>query len=67
MKWQAAPEVDDDLIEGRDFIHKHPSLKMQALSFLLLIGCALVAEGFHRQFPKATSTLRWHSRLAWKV
>jgi predicted tellurium resistance membrane protein TerC len=35
-----------------DFIHKHPSLKMLALSFLLLIGCALVAEGFHREVPK---------------
>ena len=35
-----------------DFIHHHPSLKMLALSFLLLIGCALVAEGFHKEIPK---------------
>ena len=35
-----------------DFIHQHPSLKMLALSFLLLIGCALVAEGFHKEIPK---------------
>jgi len=35
-----------------DFIHKHPTLKMLALSFLLLIGCALVAEGFHKEIPK---------------
>jgi predicted tellurium resistance membrane protein TerC len=35
-----------------NFIHKHPSLKMLALSFLLLIGCALVAEGFHKEIPK---------------
>src|SRR5882762_3596177 len=35
-----------------DFIHKHPSLKMLALSFLMLIGCALVAEGFHKEMPK---------------
>ena len=35
-----------------DFIHKHPSLKMLALSFLMLIGCALVAEGFHKEVPK---------------
>ncbi|HEY9508222.1 MAG TPA: TerC family protein [Verrucomicrobiae bacterium] len=35
-----------------DFIHRHPSLKMLALSFLLLIGCALVAEGFHKEIPK---------------
>jgi len=34
------------------FIHKHPTLKMLALSFLLLIGCALVAEGFHKEIPK---------------
>ena len=35
-----------------DFIQKHPSLKMLALSFLMLIGCALVAEGFHKEIPK---------------
>jgi predicted tellurium resistance membrane protein TerC len=35
-----------------DFIHKHPTLKMLALSFLLLIGCALVAESFHKEVPK---------------
>jgi predicted tellurium resistance membrane protein TerC len=35
-----------------DFIHRHPSLKVLALSFLLLIGCALVAEGFHKEIPK---------------
>jgi len=34
------------------FIHRHPSLKILALSFLLLIGIALVAEGFHQQIPK---------------
>jgi len=35
-----------------DFINKHPSLKMLALSFLMLIGVALVAEGFHKAIPK---------------
>jgi predicted tellurium resistance membrane protein TerC len=35
-----------------DFIEKHPTLKMLALSFLILIGCALVAEGFHKEIPK---------------
>ena len=35
-----------------DFINRHPSLKMLALSFLILIGCALVAEGFHKEIPK---------------
>ena len=35
-----------------DFIHRHPSLKMLALSFLLLVGFTLVAESFHREIPK---------------
>jgi predicted tellurium resistance membrane protein TerC len=34
------------------FIDQHPTIKMLALSFLLLIGCALVAEGLHQQIPK---------------
>jgi predicted tellurium resistance membrane protein TerC len=35
-----------------DFIHRHPTLKMLALAFLLLIGCTLVAEAFHKSIPK---------------
>jgi predicted tellurium resistance membrane protein TerC len=35
-----------------DFIQRHPTLKMLALSFLLLIGFALVAEGLHHEIPK---------------
>jgi predicted tellurium resistance membrane protein TerC len=35
-----------------DFIDRHPTLKVLALSFLMLIGCALVAEGFHKEIPK---------------
>ncbi len=35
-----------------DFIDRHPSLKMLALSFLVLIGSALVAEGFDVHIPK---------------
>jgi predicted tellurium resistance membrane protein TerC len=34
------------------FISKNPTVKMLALSFLLLIGTTLVAEGFHFHFPK---------------
>lgn len=34
------------------FIEKHPTIKMLALSFLLLIGVALIAESFHREIPK---------------
>jgi predicted tellurium resistance membrane protein TerC len=35
-----------------DFVSKHPSVKMLALSFLILIGTTLMAEGFHFHFPK---------------
>jgi predicted tellurium resistance membrane protein TerC len=34
------------------FIENHPTVKMLALSFLILIGVALVAESFHREIPK---------------
>jgi len=35
-----------------DFVEKHPTVKMLALSFLLLIGVTLVAEGLGQHFPK---------------
>jgi predicted tellurium resistance membrane protein TerC len=35
-----------------DFVHKHPTIKILALSFLLLIGVALIAEGFDLHIPK---------------
>lgn len=35
-----------------DFVHEHPTIKMLALSFLLLIGMALVAEGLDLHIPK---------------
>ncbi|MEY3989107.1 MAG: hypothetical protein RI985_188 [Chloroflexota bacterium] len=35
------------------FIEKHPTVKMLALSFLLLIGMSLVAEGLHFHIDKA--------------
>ena len=34
------------------FIHKHPSFKILALCFLLLIGVSLLAEGFSFEIPK---------------
>ena len=34
------------------FIDKHPSLKMLALSFLLMIGVTLIAEGLELHIPK---------------
>jgi predicted tellurium resistance membrane protein TerC len=35
-----------------DFVDRHPTIKMLALSFLILIGSVLVAEGFHQHVPK---------------
>ena len=35
-----------------DFVHKHPTVKMLALSFLLLIGLSLLLEGFDHHVPK---------------
>jgi len=35
-----------------DFVDQHPSLKMLALSFLLLVGVTLMAEGLHFHVPK---------------
>jgi predicted tellurium resistance membrane protein TerC len=34
------------------FVHKHPTVKMLALSFLLLIGLSLLLEGFDQHVPK---------------
>ena len=35
-----------------DFVERHPTVKMLALSFLLMIGFTLVAEGLHQHIPK---------------
>ena len=44
------------LVVGRrrsaTFVDRHPTMKMLALSFLLLIGVMLVAEGFGQHIPK---------------
>jgi predicted tellurium resistance membrane protein TerC len=34
------------------FVERHPTVKMLALAFLLLIGMSLVAEGFDQHIPK---------------
>jgi predicted tellurium resistance membrane protein TerC len=34
------------------FIEKHPTLKILALSFLILIGFVLIMEGLHKEIPK---------------
>lgn len=35
-----------------DFVNRHPTIKMLALSFLLLIGLSLLVEGFEQHIPK---------------
>ncbi len=35
-----------------DFVEKHPTIKILALSFLLLIGVSLIMEGLHQHIPK---------------
>jgi predicted tellurium resistance membrane protein TerC len=44
MLWSAGPISE--------FVQRHPTVKMLALSFLLLIGLALVAEGFGQHISK---------------
>ncbi len=47
------------------FVNQHPTVKMLALSFLLLIGASLIAESFDQHIPKATCTARSPSRSSW--
>jgi predicted tellurium resistance membrane protein TerC len=35
-----------------DFVDRHPTIKMLALSFLMMIGMALIGEGFGFHIPK---------------
>jgi len=42
--------VSAEAISG--FVNRHPTIKMLALSFLLLIGLALLLEGFEQHVPK---------------
>ena len=35
-----------------DFVHRHPTVKMLALSFLLLIGVMLIVDGFGQHIPR---------------
>lgn len=44
MMWAAKPIGD--------FVERHPTVKMLALSFLILVGMALVGEGFDLHIPK---------------
>ncbi|MDT3403273.1 TerC family protein [Mucilaginibacter terrae] len=44
MMWAATPIAN--------FVNTHPTVKMLALSFLLLIGVSLLAESFNQEIPK---------------
>ena len=44
MMWSADPVSE--------FVHRHPTIKMLALSFLLLIGVSLLAEGLGQHISK---------------
>ena len=44
MMWFAAPLGD--------FVERHPTVKVLALSFLLLVGTALIADGFDLHIPR---------------
>ena len=46
-----------------DFIDKHPTLKILALSFLIVVGTLLIAEAFDVHVPKGLRLLR-HGFLA---
>ncbi|HEX4871789.1 MAG TPA: TerC family protein [Nevskiaceae bacterium] len=35
-----------------EFVDRHPTIKVLALSFLIMVGCALIAEGLHFHIPK---------------
>ena len=34
------------------FVERHPTMKMLALAFLILIGVVLMAEGLHQHVPR---------------
>ena len=48
------------------FVERHPTVKMLALSFLVLIGINLVAEGSGITSRRATPTSRCSSRSWWR-
>ncbi len=35
-----------------EFVDNHPTIKMLALSFLILVGVSLIGEGFQMHIPK---------------
>jgi len=49
-----------------NFVHRHPTIKMLALSFLLLIGLTLIVEAFDVHISKDTSISRWDFLYSWR-
>ena len=49
-----------------EFVERHPTVKMLALSFLLLIGVSLLGEAWISTSRRVTSTSRWASRCSWR-
>ena len=50
-KWSSASTTSSaEAISA--FVNERPTVKVLALSFLLLVGFSLVAEGFHQEIPK---------------
>jgi predicted tellurium resistance membrane protein TerC len=49
-----------------EFVDRHPTVKMLALSFLVLVGVTLIAGGSRRTCQRALSTSRWPSRWQWR-
>jgi predicted tellurium resistance membrane protein TerC len=41
------------------FVERHPTVKVLALSFLLMIGVRLIAAGFTTSWSKATAKFCW--------
>ena len=48
------------------FVSDHPTIKMLALSFLVVVGVVLVAEGFGHHVPKGYVYFGMAFSLAWK-
>ena len=46
------------------FVAAHPTIKMLALSFLILVGVMLVADGIGLHIPRAICISPWPSRWA---
>jgi predicted tellurium resistance membrane protein TerC len=48
------------------FVSRHPTVKMLALSFLIMVGMALVADGFDFHVPKGYIYFAMAFSLAWR-